>query len=178
VFLHHIQSSVHPLATTPYASPCWPQEDQLFSSAYLSCCPFTHCHVAHPLLMALLFSSSNSMECLLGNTSNVTFQKESMGLSHSLFALHCCWQSLGTQRYSLWSIYFGQQPQARAKSRLTQSIPGNLELTRLAYTWAQGCSSAHVQAGGITRYALCHCCAREQLSSFSYFDFSEQLWCC
>lgn len=71
-----------PPATAPHISPCWPQQDQLLSSNYPSCCPFAHCHVAYPLLMALLFSSSNSMYSQANIPSNMTFQKESKGLSY------------------------------------------------------------------------------------------------
>lgn len=71
-----------PPATAPHMSPCWAQQDQLLSSNYPSCCPFTHRHVAYPLLMALLFSSSNSMYSQANIPSNMTFQKESKGLSY------------------------------------------------------------------------------------------------
>lgn len=132
----------------------------------------------YPLVMALFFfSSPNSVYSQANTPSNMTFKKESENLSHGLFVSPCCWQSLGTQLYTIWSIHFGQWPQAEVKSRLTLSRPWTLELTR-AHTLghlAQPLWEATTWVGG----SMCctYCGAMQQLRSSSYAECSEQHRC-
>lgn len=143
-----------------------------------SCCPFTHHHM--PILWSwhyFFFSSPNSVYSQANTPSNMTFKKESENLSHGLFVSPCCWQSLGTQLYTVWSIHFGQWPQAEVKSRLTLSRPWTLELTR-AHTLGhltQPLWKATTWVGG----SMCctYCGAMQQLHSCSYAEYSEQHRC-
>lgn len=123
--------------------PSWPQEEQLSSPArsFLRSLQLSSSPCPYPLLTALFFSPLLIL-CIPKQTIQV-MRPLKRSLRTSAASPHC-WQSLGTQRYTFWSIPFGGWPHTRGKSRLNWSILWTLGVRStctLEYSWCP--SSRH-----------------------------------